>query len=188
MIMDLYRHLLTLAAIATIAWWVTNNPAYAQSVAEERIAPIDWERATLDAERAASIAPNLNTVRANNSAELDSIRLPVLAPNTTIVATSPRIRGQGNSYVVAYTLPGAKLSILGTSVFFIRPDDQTYAQSASGGRVFDRSEDGSDLSFQKYGASYVLRILCANLSDERCVKESFLNMIADNLLVIGGKK
>jgi hypothetical protein len=47
--------------------------------------------------------------------------LPVLMPNTKVVEGSPRIRGQGNSYVAAYTLPGAKLSILGTSVFLTRP-------------------------------------------------------------------
>ena len=183
MIIRVYRTLLTLAGMGFC--WLQNSPGYGQPVAEEKIAPIDWERATSDAERSASIAPALNAFRENNAAELTSIKLPVLVPNATTVQATPRIRGQGDLYVVAYTLPAAKLSILGTSVFFIRPDEQNYTQSAPGHRVFDRSDDGSDLSFQKYGASYVLRLSCAKPEDERCAKERFLNTIADSLLVVG---
>jgi hypothetical protein len=166
-------------------------PVLAQSAVEEKIAPIDWERATSDADRTTSIAPNLNSFRANNSAELAAIKLPVLVPNPNmkVVEGSPRILGQGNSYVAAYTLPSAKLSILGTSVFLTRPDDQALAQGPSGtNRIFDRSADGSDLTFLKYGASYVLRLSCAKREDERCSKDAFLNAVADNLLVVGGTK
>src|SRR5262245_41780848 len=67
-----------------------------QSVAEERISPIDWDRAASDADRAASIAPALNTFRTRNSDGLASTRLPVLVPNTTVVEGDPLFRGQGN--------------------------------------------------------------------------------------------
>jgi len=189
MIIRFYPKLAIIVCVAVAGLSGSKKLALSQSVVEEKIAPIDWDRAASDADRTTSIAPALNTFRANNSAELSAIRLPVLMPNTKVVEGSPRIRGQGNSYVAAYTLPGAKLSILGTSVFLTRPDDQTYAQSPSGSnRVFDRSEDGSDLTFIKYGASYVLRLSCAKREDERCNKDTFLNTVADNLLVVGGKK
>jgi hypothetical protein len=164
-------------------------PLSGQSVAEERISPIDWDRVASDADRAASIAPALNIFRTRNSQELASIRLPVLIPNTTVVEGNPRFRGQGNSYAVAYALPDASLSILGTSVFLSRPDDKALAQSGQGpNRIFDRSEDGTDLSFLKYGAAYVLRLSCTKPDDERCTKDTFLNKVADSLLVVGGKK
>jgi hypothetical protein len=177
---------LVVAVFGSCAWMTS---AYTQSAVEEEISAIDWDRATSDAETVSSTVPALDGFRAANSGELASIRLPVLVPNPAAVSANPRLRGQGNSYVVAYSLSGAKLSVLGTSVVLTRPDDQSLSQSAQGSnRVFDHSDDGSDLSFLKYGASYVLRLSCANPDDERCSKEAFLNGIADSLVVLGGRK
>jgi hypothetical protein len=186
--MVIRQNLLT-ACIAAVGITLCANSSFSQSAAEQKISEINWEHATHDAEQSSSIAPALNEFRTNNSAELASIKLPVLMPNTTAVDASPRLRGQGSSYVIAYTLPNAKLSILGTSGFLTRPDDKVLSQSGQAPtRIFDRSDDSSDLSFLKYGASYVLRLSCTTSEDERCVNETFLNGIADSLLVVGGRK
>jgi hypothetical protein len=164
-------------------------PALGQSTVEERASDIDWERATSDGATTRLTAPTLNGFIDANSSELASTKLPVLAGRPDVVAAPPRLRSQTNSYTLAYTLPDAKLSILGTSVYLVRPDDQIFGQSGGqANRAFERSDDGSDLSFRKYGASYVLRISCAKIDDERCAKDDFLNKIADGLLVVGGQK
>lgn len=178
---------LFIAAIVAVECWLMVSAAVCQSSVENKLSVIDWERASSDALKSAS--PILNAFKETNSAELSSIKLPVLIGDPTILDSAPRLRGQGTSYVVAYTLPSAKLSILGTSAFISRPEDQSVAQSASGStRAFDRGDDGTDLSFLRYGASYVLRLSCAEPEDQRCVSDTFLNSIANNLLVVGGKK
>ncbi len=159
-----------------------------QSVVQERVSRINWESALSDG-RQARLTPTLTTFRDRNEGELSSIRMPVLVASPSVVEAVPRLGGQGNSYAVVYTLPSAKLSILGTSVYLQRSDGQLFAQASTPGtRQFDSSEDGSDLSFTKYGASYVLRLSCANPSDERCTSERFLNSIANSLIVIGGRQ
>lgn len=178
---------LTASAIV-IATVCTNNYAFGQSPVEERISIINWERAESDVKQTLAI-PAFKALQERHEKELSSIRLPVLIPNPAVVESPARLRSQGNSYAAAYALTGANLSVLGTSVFLVRPDDQASSQSAtSNARNFDRSDDGSDLSFLKYGASYVLRLSCSNADDERCSKDVFLNSVADSLVVIGGAK
>jgi hypothetical protein len=184
----LNRRMSLMASAMAIATVCTNNYALCQSPVEERISIINWERAESDVKQTLAI-PAFKALRETHETELSSIRLPVLIPNPAVVESPPRLRGQGNSYAAAYALTGAKLSVLGTSVFLVRPDDQASSQSATGNaRNFDRSDDGSDLSFLKYGASYVLRLSCSNVDDERCSKDVFLNSVADSLAVIGGAK
>jgi hypothetical protein len=169
--------------------WGTSTQLHAQSVAEERIAPIDWERANADAARSSDSTAALKAFREQNAQALDSIGLPVLMPSALSAEFTPRLRGQGNSYVVVYKLPSAKLSIFGTSVFLTRSDDQVFAQSGAGNAPkFERSDDGSDLSFFKYGASYVLRLSCLEQEDERCAKDSFLGGLVNSFVIVGGKK
>jgi hypothetical protein len=157
----------------------------------EIVSTIDWDAAKADSENAKpALKDSLNSFRAANASGLDAIRLPVLVPGVGPVRAGPRLRGQGNSYAAVYLLNAAKLSILGTSAALIPPSPETFerAVTSGSGRVFDRGEDGADLSFSKYGASYVLRLSCAKLDDDRCTKDSFLNSVADSLLVLGGSK
>jgi hypothetical protein len=162
-------------------------PALSQSIVKETDAIVDWDSARADAEKSSARLAEVKTFLDANNAELATIRLPVLMPDTSLIKATPRLRGQGKSYVIGYSIDGGKLSILGTSVFLVREGILVQSQNTSqASRTFDISEGEADLNIQKYGASYVLRLSCEVLNDERCLSDRFLNTIADSLIVVGG--
>ncbi|HEV7877075.1 hypothetical protein [Bradyrhizobium sp.] len=177
-------------AAAALIYISAGVSANGQSPAEVT-STIDWDAAKADAE---NIAPaqkeSLNSFRAANAVGVDAINVPVLVPGIGPVRAGPRLRGQGASYAAVYMLNAAKLSVLGTARALVPPSPERFASAAasSDGRVFEQGEDGADLSFIKYGASYILRLSCAKLDDERCIKDSFLNSVADSLVPVGGSK
>src|SRR5215211_6491304 len=113
MIMAICRAFLCVAVVAAGA---VAGSAHGQPVVQERLSRIDWERALSDA-RQATLTPTLKTFRERNETELSTIKVPVLVADPAVINAAPRLGGQGNSYAVAYALPSAKLSVLGTSVF-----------------------------------------------------------------------
>jgi hypothetical protein len=158
------------------------------SAVEERLAVIDWERAKSDLQVAEPPSAQINQFLKGNDQALKSTRLPVLIPNQNIAELIPKLHSQGSSYLAAYELPGAQLSVMGTSVYLLSRGS-LFAQSApKKGRSFNLTEDGADLSFMKYGAAYVLRLSCSEEGDPRCGSDEFLNRVADNMLLVGGSE
>ena len=115
----------------------------------------------------------------------------MLAAATTAFRGIGQFVGEGLAYSAGYDLPGAQLSIMGSGSALslsaespigaiIEHDDASRDEP-----VFERTEDGADLSFIRFGAAYTIRISCANVQDPRCTGYTFLRSVADNLVIIG---
>lgn len=152
---------------------------------------VNWKAATADLAKARA-TPDYKTRSGNPSeAELNKIRVPVLALDQGKVRAAPRIHGLGRSYVAAYSVEGATISLTGTASASLPPASSSVGKSITSGTpkpTFEVTEDGADLTFQRYGAGYVLRISCAKEEDERCLKEDFLRGLERELIMVGGKK
>ncbi|MHC2618009.1 hypothetical protein ACVIW2_000040 [Bradyrhizobium huanghuaihaiense] len=180
-------HLRVLGLVASVG---ISASALAQGIVE-RGAQIDWNAVRADMESGAAAQHDaLRSFRAANTGNLDAINVPVLVPGIGPVRAAPEIKGQKTAYAAVYSLPAATLSVQGSSVSLVPPNPETFAAASgsSAGRVFDRNDDGADLSFTRYGAAYVLSLSCARPDDERCTNQAFLNGVADSLIPIGGKE
>lgn len=166
-------------------------PGLAAAQSPRQSVEIDWATAQKDLAKTLE-TPQLKTRGGvSNTNSLANIRVPVLAVDKGEVRASPRIRGMGSSYVAAYTVQGAAISLTGTASAATVPADSTLSASVKqspAGSVFELTEDGADLSFQRYGAGYVLRISCEKGDDERCQKDAFLKKLEQSLILVGGKK
>ena len=158
--------------------------------------PIDWVQANnVKAQTAQKDGKALALFRSAvpDQNELDKIRLPVLVPGTGPVRAAPRLRHQGVSYVASYALAGAKVSVLGSVSALNAPAESTFAivlanRQSESPAVFETTEDGADLSLQRYGAAYILRISCTRAADERCQWRAFLDSVAKTLIMVGGSQ
>jgi hypothetical protein len=123
--------------------------------------------------------------------EAQKVRLPILLVDDGEVRIAPGFRQQTDSYTAHYALKGANLAIAGLArplslpqrEFSTAPSTTAYAPYK-----FEPGDDGSDLSFERFGAFYNLRISCQLATDERCTKPEFLSNLADKLAVAGGEK
>ena len=172
---------------------ITPSRAQEPGVPQRRLQPIDWgdARRAMEGIRGA----NTGTLRAFRSAVptgIDAVELPVLVPGTGPVRGTPRFRGQTTSYAATYALPDARLSVLGTAFALETPpgtplEARGRALEASSAYTFTRSEDGADLDFERFGASYTLRLSCEQQTDRRCATDAFLRSLAESLIVAGGR-
>ena len=181
------------------AFVICVGTAFGPAVAQDQVIPrrveqpIDWQAVQQAIQTDQSRDSNaINLFRSSVPAGVDSVNVPVLVPGTGPVRASPRFRGQNNAYAAAYLLNAAKLTILGSSIALALPADDSLAASmqAIGDSTepqFEILEDGTDLSFSRFGASYTLRISCSAPDDERCTKDEFLRSVARSLVTIGGK-
>lgn len=162
-------------------------PAYAQPRAA---AQIDWTAAKNAMTSAGPIERSRSGGLSRREARI--IELPVLVINDGAVKAAPEIRHQIRSYTAYYEVKGATLAVTGLSRPLALKDNTP--QTASEASVmqsdykFEVQEDSSDLSFERFGAFYNMRISCEKAADERCTNPDFLKAIADKLAVIGGKK
>ena len=159
---------------------------------------LDWATSRRDQQRdAAALRSENKTFRAGGTSQVEiaKTRLPVLVINQGPVRAAPEFRQQGTSYVAAYQLPRASLSILGSANALPTPPSAAAGlpPSAGDGYVFhgidddQEQDDVADLSFSRYGASYVLRLACERADDDRCRKPGFLRSVAGGLANVGGR-
>ncbi|MEW8147384.1 MAG: hypothetical protein AB2794_13270 [Candidatus Thiodiazotropha endolucinida] len=161
--------------------------------AEQNISPrlnstIDWDQAYRD-HLNVKLSENeaISKFRSASLQEIDNVTLPVLILKKQSVRSTPKFFGQGRSYVATYSLPKAKLSIIGSATLISLTDDSTYDMYKNT-NTFEVTLDGADYSFIKYGASYILRLSCDEPTfDMRCTTPKFLNGLANQLIVAGGK-
>lgn len=185
--------------LTTIVLLTTVCIAVASSAsAQTRVSvQVDWAtaRQDLQQDRAAIRAEN-RQFRAGGAlqSELDKARLPILIINQGPVRAAPEFRQQGVSYVAAYQLPRATLSILGSATALELPSDvkSDLARNAQDEYVFtgvmdEEEDDVANLSFSRYGVSYVLRLACERSKDQRCREPGFLRSIAAGLANVGGR-
>ena len=168
---------------------VIRLPALAQAV-ERSAQKVDWDAAKrakdADVSRRAKVNEDLRAAIVDDA--VNAVKLPVLVAPFDLALARPRFSGSERSYVAAYDLRGAKLSVMGSSVAVRLRADSPVARDLKqpDGYVFEPSEDGADLHFIRFGVSYTLRLSCRSLKDDRCVRDTFLKSVADSLAIVGG--
>ena len=123
---------------------------------------------------------------------MESVKVPILVLGTGPVRANPQIRAFEKSYVASYALNEASLSVLGSATHLPSLDNSNKTVSppkkSDAPYDFEITEDGADLSFQRFGASYLIRISCRYSNDVRCSDQKFLTSAAEALIVAGGAK
>ncbi|MEQ8934759.1 MAG: hypothetical protein RIE56_03080 [Amphiplicatus sp.] len=131
--------------------------------------------------------------------EIAQTRVPLLAPVTADTAPTLRVAARENAFTALADLPGgASIELLGTrlrvvgggaDVVKMRQAQRRRFQARLTGLdapyVISRHEEGIDLSFSKFGASYLVTIYCPKPDeDERCTKDDFVLSIVQNLAIL----
>ncbi len=130
--------------------------------------------------------------------EVNVTRLPVLAPEGARIGQTLKVYSLGDSYSataevedgVAMRMSGARKKIVvgdlksaRTRIASIRKERAALA-SVAAPYFIARSESSTDLTFAKFGAGYVLSIMCDDPSDARCAGDEFITKLASNLMLL----
>ena len=143
----------------------------------------------------AAAAENFKTVVTR---EVNVTHLPVLAPEGSRIAQTLKVYSLGSSYSataevekgVAMRMSGArKKLVIGdlrsarTRIAAMSKESRTLG-SVDAPYLVTRSESSTDLTFAKFGAGYVLSIMCDDPADARCAEDDFIVKLASNLLLL----
>lgn len=130
--------------------------------------------------------------------EVNLARLPVLAPEGGRIAQTLKVYSQGDSYSataevedgVAMRMSGARKKIVvgdvksaRTRIAAMRQERKSLA-SLETPYLVTRSENSTDLTFAKFGAGYVLSIMCDDSADARCAGDAFIESLASNIILM----
>jgi len=174
--------------VARIIWALVILPvgASAQQVTRQ-VQSIDWDAAGKARDQDQNrFQTEIKRLRKVVGGQYDNTQLPVLLPKS-VVRSLPRFVEQGTSYAATYAIGQDKLSILGSATALSAPESPLAKRQSAQGYVFEKSEDGADLSFSRYGATYTLRLSCHNPASARCTDPAFLTQVANDLVVVGGR-
>ncbi len=131
--------------------------------------------------------------------EINRAQVPVLAPEGDRIAATLKVYAQGDSYSataevadgVAMRMSGArKKLVLGDAKaarakFSAMRSERRTLQSVNAPYLITRSDSATDLSFAKFGAGYVLSVMCDEPdTDARCTGDDFIVGLASNLLLL----
>lgn len=156
------------------------------------------------ATRAASRPPGLRAASAENfksvrALEVNRAQVPVLVPEGSTIAATLKIYAQGDSYsATAEVADGLAMRISGAKRKLVLGDAKAARAKFSAMRrqekalasvdaqyLITRSESATDLSFAKFGAGYVLSLMCDEPdTDARCTGDDFIVALASNLLLL----
>ncbi len=133
-----------------------------------------------------------------DSAEVDIITIPVLAPAHPDVRNKLKVYGQKNTYTAVGDIDhDASLSISGACNRVIggAPDTVNFRKRIAKGPPrllglranyhISHNDFGVDLSFSKFGCGYVITIECgAPDDDDRCAQDTYITMVAGSMILI----
>lgn len=130
--------------------------------------------------------------------EVNVTRLPVLAPEGARIAQTLKVYSLGDSYSataevedgVAMRMSGARRKIVigdlksaRTRIAGMRKAQKSL-ESMDTPYLVTRSDSSTDLTFAKFGAGYVLSIMCDNSADARCADDAFIEKLASNIILM----
>lgn len=132
------------------------------------------------------------------ASEVNLARLPILAPEGARIAQTLKVYSQGDSYSakaevengVVMRMSGARKKIVvgdlassRTRIAAMRTERKILA-SLDAPYLISRSESSTDLTFAKFGAGYVLSIMCDDPADARCAEDGFITKLASNIILM----
>ncbi len=148
----------------------------------------------------AAAADRFKGVRA---VEVNRAQVPVLVPeggaNAGRVGETLKIYAQGDSYsAISEVDAGVSMRISGTRKKLLLADGGAARAKISAMRaqrrslasvdapyLITRSDSATDLSFAKFGAGYVLSVMCDDPdTDARCLEDKFIVALASNLMLL----
>lgn len=154
--------------------------------------------------RSVNRPPGLRAVEAATfknvrAVEINQAQVPVLAPEGGRINATLKVYAQGQSYSataevaddVSMRMSGArKKLVLGDAkaarakFSAMRREEKTLA-SVDAPYLITRSDSATDLSFAKFGAGYVLSLMCDEPeTDVRCLGDDFIVGLASNLMLL----
>ena len=156
--------------------------------------------------RAAARTPGMRAAEASSFkyvvvSEVNTARLPVLAPDSPRINATMRVYSQGDSYSataevddgVFMRMSGARKKIVvgdqksaRTRIASMRAEQKTL-MSVDAPYLVSRSESSTDLSFSKFGAGYVLSLMCDEPSDVRCAEDAYIVALASNMTLLNAE-
>lgn len=130
--------------------------------------------------------------------EVNVTRLPLLVPEGGRIAETLKVYSQGDSYsATAEVEDGVSMRISGARKKIVVGDqesarsrikamraEQSALPSLDTPYLITRSDSSTDLSFAKFGAGYVLSIMCDDPADPRCAEDAFIVALASNLSLL----
>jgi hypothetical protein len=132
------------------------------------------------------------------ASEVNLAQLPVLAPERARIGQTLKVYSQGGSYSataevedgVVMRMSGARKKIVvgdlkssRTRIAAMRAERETLA-SVDAPYLISRSDSSTDLTFAKFGAGYVLSIMCDDPADARCAEDDFITTLASNIILM----
>ena len=156
------------------------------------------------ATRAIARPPGLRAVAADRfksvrAVEVNRARVPLLVPEGGLIGETLKVYAQGESYsATAEVADGVSMRISGAGRKLVLPDaraarakvaamrsDRKTLESVGAPYFITRSDSATDLSFAKFGAGYVLSLMCDDPdSDVRCREDDFIVALASNLMLL----
>lgn len=147
--------------------------------------------------------PGMRAVAATNfknvvTREVNLTRLPLLAPEGARIAQTLKVYSQGDTYSatadvengVVMRMSGARKKIVigdlksaRTRIAAMRKERPTLP-SLDTPYLITRSDSSTDLTFAKFGAGYVLSIMCDDPADPRCAEDDFITKLASNIMLL----
>lgn len=160
--------------------------------------------ATTTTTRAVARPPGLRAVAADRfkgvrALEINRAAVPVLAPEGERIAATLKVYSQGDSYsALAEVAPGLAMRMSGAKRKLVLGDakaarakfsalrsEQRSLASLDTPYLITRSDSATDLSFSKFGAGYVLSLMCDEPeTDARCLGDDFIVGLASNLMLL----
>ncbi len=164
------------------------STAFAQTAAPpgpvvDRESSIDWNAYEAALKKA---QPSAGRTRSGGIADaVKETQLPVLLATHKDVRAAPDFRTQGTSYN-AYYKPdaGIDITVFGWGSRLAADKPQRSAARAAADK-FELLDDGADLSFTRFGASYTIRATCTNADDPRCKQRAYLTAFKNSLVPVG---
>jgi len=146
---------------------------------------VDWKAAVggLRQSGGGNPAPNLD------QAAVDKTRVPILLPTDAKLMAGARIYTFGDYYTITADVPGAGISLSGTTAVVALPAGTPLKITPMGpeGATSQRTVDGQLISFVRYGVLYTVEVRCDAPTDPRCVDDNYARGLAGktNAVVMG---
>jgi hypothetical protein len=130
--------------------------------------------------------------------EVNLTRLPVLAPEGARIAATLKVYSLGDSYsATAEVEDGVSMRMSGTRKSIVVGDQKNARARIAAMReerkilasldapyLITRSDSSTDLSFAKFGAGYVLSLMCDDPADPRCAADDSIVALASHLILL----
>ena len=153
--------------------------------AETGVLTIDWSKLNQNkAEVSARKTPYPQKLRKG----IASVTLPVLLPASQAYNKNMIVVADKNFYTITLPLKGANIIVTGDRAYQQTLDSASKLVPASlPAAQFTRAEGMMLTDFNRFGANYSLTLECDQPDqDSRCLQESFLKNLYQELVMVGG--